>query len=515
MFASSILSLAIALIGQHRLDPDLLPGTWENVNPDRATMGMTLIFGADGRFRSIPKGDGIEFPGTYTMNGYTVTIEPGGFKIMITELDENRLVVDGLNGVNEYKRKEAMMARGVPKTGGFRFGAAPTPKSRLGATPKAPGKWVVVKSEKGDFSVEMPEQLVNHASLIGGGFETQTMSFQNRSMELIVTAIYGPTEVPVDNMSKVLAEIRDRSVGRYGKDLKVITEKPVRVGGLVGQEFVISFDRMGIGTMTIRGRVCAQGKSAYALLAMPIAKGQSLGSDAQKFLESFALKSHSAGDMASAKPAVRSASRAAAKKSAAMLPRAWGIEFDPDADVKIRTSGFSLTMEIPGTAHVLAPERDKMNAPRIVAPVRGDFVASVQVSGAFHPEKKSTVKGLSSRQAGGLIIWKDAKNYLVFQRRATADDGKIANQAVLEELVDGGKGVTHRQPSPEATTYLRLERGGGRVTASFSEDGKEWKSLKPVETSWAEGELQVGIVAVNTSTGAHSARFDGYTLKAK
>jgi hypothetical protein len=277
MFASSILSLAIALTGQQKLDPALLVGRWDIVNPDQATMGITLTFGGDGKFNSKPKGDGSEFPGTYTVKGNAVVIEPGGVTITIKELNGNRLVVEGLGGVNDYKRKATGMARGVPKIGGFRFGAAPTPRSRLGAAPKATGKWVVVKSDKADFSVEMPEQLVNHESLSGGGFETRTMSFQNRSIELIVTAIYGPMEVPVDNKSKALEGIRDRSVGRYGKDLKVITEKPVRVGGLEGQEFVISFDRMGIGTMTIRGRVCAQGKSAYALLATPMAKGQSLG----------------------------------------------------------------------------------------------------------------------------------------------------------------------------------------------------------------------------------------------
>ena len=39
--------------------------------------------------------------------------------------------------------------------------------------------------------------------------------------------------------------------------------------------------------------------------------------------------------------------------------------------------------------------------------------------------------------------------------------------------------------------------------------------MKPVNTTWAEGEVQVGVVAVNTSTGPHKVTFEGYSLKAK
>jgi regulation of enolase protein 1 (concanavalin A-like superfamily) len=195
--------------------------------------------------------------------------------------------------------------------------------------------------------------------------------------------------------------------------------------------------------------------------------------------------------------------------------KAWGTEVDPDGDVVIQASGRSLAMQIPGSPHVLAPERNKMNAPRVLAPARGDFVVAVRVDGAFRPSRESTVKGLSSRQAGGLVVWKDPENYLVFQHRATSDDGKVTHQAVLEELVAGSKGVTLRQAIPEGATFLRLERKRGRITVAYSVNGKEWKDLKPVDTTWAEGEVQVGVVAVSTSTGPHPVMFDGYSLKAR
>ena len=202
-------------------------------------------------------------------------------------------------------------------------------------------------------------------------------------------------------------------------------------------------------------------------------------------------------------------------KAAKPEPNPWGREVDPDGDVPLTQSGQVLTMRIPGSAHLLAPERGKMNAPRVVASTRGDFDVTVRVDGAFRPARESTVKGLGVRQAAGLILWKDAENYLVFQHRAAFDDGQVTHQAVLEELAAGGKGVTHRQPAQEGPVYLRLERQRGRISASFSADGRQWKDLKPVATTWADGEIEVGVIGVNTSTSVHEVTFDNYALKPK
>jgi regulation of enolase protein 1 (concanavalin A-like superfamily) len=289
-------------------------------------------------------------------------------------------------------------------------------------------------------------------------------------------------------------------------------------GGLEGMEYELTIDRPSVGTVKGRARAFANGKGAYFLAAFSGAKDKDLPPDADRFLKSFVLGSLSAPpEVAKAEPRPRAAARKAGVSKAELNPlEVWGVEVDPDSDVEIKATGRSLTMELPGTPHVLAPERNKMNAPRVVAPIRGDLAVVVRVDGAFRPSTESTVKGLSSRQAGGLILWKDSKNYLVFQHRTSVDDdGKMTNQAVLEELVAGAKGVTHRPAAPEGAIFLRLERKRGRITAAFSADGKDWKELKPVDTTWAEGEVQVGVIAVNTSTGSHKVTFEGYSLKAK
>ena len=57
----------------------------------------------------------------------------------------------------------------------------------------------------------------------------------------------------------------------------------------------------------------------------------------------------------------------------------WGKVVDPDGDVVFEPSGGTLTARVPASPHVLAPERDKMNAPRVIAPARGDFTVTVRV----------------------------------------------------------------------------------------------------------------------------------------
>lgn len=502
MFATTLLALAIASTGQQKIDPGMLVGTWEVVDSRGASKLATVVFGGDGKFRSVPKDrNSSEFPGTYKVEGSTITIEPHSIPIVIKELGEDRLVLDGLGadgGILELKRQRTGTGRAAMRSGGFRLGAAPV----------VGGRWAVVKLARGDFTVEMPGPPNGRESGGGGGFHETSVSHQGRDMEVVATEIQGPMEFPADQMNKYLEVLRNRAVERYGKDSKVVSEKPVEVGGMTGREFVVSIDRMGAGPMNVSGRVFARGKMSYILLAMPMAKGQALGPDAQKFLDSF-------GPAGAIGKTTKPSARMAGRNAEASAATSWGEEVDPDADVEVQRSDDSLTMEVPAKAHLLAHERDTMNAPRVLAPVAGDFVVTVQVSAKFRPVRPSTLKGFSSRQAAGLVIWKDEKNYLVFQRRAELEDDQVVHQVVLQELLGGNKGVSRRQPASEGPTFLRLERKGDQIAASFSDDGKAWKPLKPLDAAWLDKEVKVGVIAANTSPTPHAVKFEGYSLNAK
>ena len=101
----------------------------------------------------------------------------------------------------------------------------------------------------------------------------------------------------------------------------------------------------------------------------------------------------------------------------------------------------------------------------------------------------------------------------MFQHRATADDGDSKDGVVLEEIAAGRKGVTQRLPVGDGPLNLRLEHKKRRLVAAFSDDGKNWKELKPVDAGWATGKVQVGVVAVSTSSGPHEVMFDDLIIE--
>jgi regulation of enolase protein 1 (concanavalin A-like superfamily) len=116
----------------------------------------------------------------------------------------------------------------------------------------------------------------------------------------------------------------------------------------------------------------------------------------------------------------------------------------------------------------------------------------------------------------GLMLWKDAQNYIFLQRFAMlGKGGKINPVAAFEEREAGHRGATHNLAIPPGAVFLRLERKGPRIIGAVSLDGVEWKALKPIDTTWLDGPIKVGLVAVNTSSGVNTVKFEGYSLKSK
>ena len=482
-----------------------LVGVWEMVKSEEPKrIGSVLELLRDGRFKSTVKGQNITFTGNYKLKGDELIYTPPGFGATISELTATTMILDG----NEYRRRGAAAAG--PR-GNARMGQGVGVRPRAGAAPDpasggSGGRWPVVTSREDGFSVAMPGKPADEKQG-GGGVGVHILTAQEGNLDLLIMAVTAPVEVPKDQEAKILGTLRERAVStKFGAEFQVAADEPDKLGPLEGRRFDLTITRADIGKVKARGRSFARDKSAYVLLAVAREADAELPPDAAKFLDSFALSGIASG---SKSVAISEGS----SKGEERPGQNWGNPIDPDGDVTIRPSGRSLTIEIPGKAHVLAPERGKMNAPRVTSPVTGPFVATVRVEGKFRPARGSTVEGLSSRQAAGLIVWKNEQNYLVLQHRATADDGDARDQVVLEELVDGRKGATLRQPVGEGPLYLRLECQARRLVASYSVDGRSWKQLKPVEPGWTAGELQVGVVAVSTSPGPHEVVFDGLAIK--
>src|SRR5947209_9057939 len=87
----------------------------------------------------------------------------------------------------------------------------------------------------------------------------------------------------------------------------------------------------------------------------------------------------------------RPADQRAAAQPPRLVLRGWGTAIDPDGDCKFTVAKDALTITVPGTDHALCIEQNRMNAPRVLRSVEGDFICQVKVSGKYPTGASSLV----------------------------------------------------------------------------------------------------------------------------
>jgi regulation of enolase protein 1 (concanavalin A-like superfamily) len=370
-------------------------------------------------------------------------------------------------------------------------------------------KWEVVTSQEGKFTVEMPVK-PNHTGSStsrgpNGKVTVHEIICDTPDGTFLVARVEDPVIIPKSLEERCLEFTRDYYAEKFKG--KVTSDKKVRLDSSAGRDFTIRARPTGEGIVNIRAREYLNGK-AVILLLVASEPDKDLPEGTARFLGSFAFGIHPKGTKV----------KADARETEAVgkeLP-GWGMAIDPDGDVKFNTSGKSLSLEIPGTLHDLVADIGKFNAPRVLRPVEGDFVSIVRVDGSFTPGGKSTKEKTYPLNAAGLVLWKDAENYIFIQRTAMLGKGnKINSMIMFEEREAGHRGATHNQGVPGGAVFLRLERKGGRITGAFSDNGVQWKALKAMDTSWAEGPIKVGLVATNTSSEPSTVKYENFDLKTK
>jgi regulation of enolase protein 1 (concanavalin A-like superfamily) len=152
--------------------------------------------------------------------------------------------------------------------------------------------------------------------------------------------------------------------------------------------------------------------------------------------------------------------------------------------------------------------------------VNGDFVAQIKVTGDFKPGEKAANDQRSSFNGAGLLVWQDEKNYIRLERNrwyVTAEQKYACFPPLLEYYKNG----ECQDTDPDSTldeffkgrsTWLRLERKGDKVIASYSHDNKEWTEAKEITVD-LPAELSVGVAAINTSAEALTVEFDEYRVE--
>ncbi len=194
----------------------------------------------------------------------------------------------------------------------------------------------------------------------------------------------------------------------------------------------------------------------------------------------------------------------------------WGKPVDPDGDCKVEidASGSEITIKVPRTPHVLSAELGRMNAPRLLRPVTGDFDATVKVEGVFHPSGRPTMKEYAAYHGAGLLLWQDDRNYVRLEIATDLDHNKPRTYANFELRWRGELAVSKGLPIKDGSTQIRLKRRGREIRADFCPDGVGWISFPPLVVDFDE-DLGLGVVAVNSASKSLKADLKMFSVTSK
>jgi serine/threonine protein kinase/regulation of enolase protein 1 (concanavalin A-like superfamily) len=195
-------------------------------------------------------------------------------------------------------------------------------------------------------------------------------------------------------------------------------------------------------------------------------------------------------------------------------PSAWGPFIDPDGDCKasVDEEHNRVTIGVPAKAHLLSADLGRLNAPRLLRDVRGDFEARVRVSGTDHPSVRASTKEYDPYHGAGLLLWQDSQNYIRLEIATAIPKGKPPLRYANFELRQGGKLASSKGLKlDDRASLLRLERRGGQVRASFGWDGVNWTSFDPLEAEFPE-RLEVGLVAINSAMKLLQATLEDFAV---
>ena len=366
-----------------------------------------------------------------------------------------------------------------------------------------PPAWETVTSKEGQFTVEMPTKpsfsRTRTRNRPGGKVQTIIVGCATPGGVYIAYRVLLPTPVVRGAEDRELDAERDDFAQEWNG--KVISEKKVRARGRLGRDFTVRGkpdEETGILTVRIREYLIGRAVFAVAVVSVP---NRELPVDAGRFLGSLAIgeeKTRAAGT-----PEPEPTGRELA---------GWGLAVDTGKDCEFVPEEKKLTIRVPGTWHDLNPDTGKLNSPRVVREVEGDFVVKVKVEGEFKPGGKSTNPRSVPYYGAGIIIWSDSDNFIRLERGALLRNNKITTTVAFEEREGGYRGAVHNITSQPGPVYLRLERKGSRISGAVSFDGSAWRPLKPIDTVWP-AKLKVGLAAISSSSEPFAAQFTEYSLQ--
>ena len=194
--------------------------------------------------------------------------------------------------------------------------------------------------------------------------------------------------------------------------------------------------------------------------------------------------------------------------------RNWGDAVDPDGDCKfeLEPREDKVRIIVPGKTHILSAEIGRVNAPRILRDIKGDFDVSVRVAGTSHPGGKATTTVYPPYHGAGLLIWQDQENYV---RLEIAADHPARQGCALTSTSSTARTapwpLQAASNNADGSNHLRLKRRGDEIFASFGPDGVRWTSFLSSDRP-AQRPPEVGVTAINSSTKPLTAEFERFDV---
>jgi S1-C subfamily serine protease/regulation of enolase protein 1 (concanavalin A-like superfamily) len=378
-------------------------------------------------------------------------------------------------------------------------------RTGLVRTEAAAGRWQTVTSKEGGFTVDLPVKptLSLSRSRRAGGrtFKMFLMGCKTDRGAYLVFRIDMPFPLARGAVESMLDEQRDAFAEEWNG--RVLTEKRVLAQGNPGRDFTIRGNPEDLGEATIRVRqYLVGGSTVFAVAVLSPPEGE-LPDDAGRFLGSLAL----------GEAKIRATGTPEPEPKGTEIP-SWGLAIDQDRDCRFTPGDRSLKIDVPAAMHDLGGPLHRVNAPRVMRAVNGDFQITVKVEGEFRPGPRSTNPRSIPYIAGGLLVWSDSDNFIRLERAAMLRGGRVISTIAFLEQEGGYGGAVHNVGVPAGDCYLRLERKGSRIHGAISQDGSTWKNLKPIDTVWPN-KLKVGLMALSTSSSPFAVNFEELELQAK
>ena len=191
--------------------------------------------------------------------------------------------------------------------------------------------------------------------------------------------------------------------------------------------------------------------------------------------------------------------------------KGWGTLVDPDGDCRVEERDGTVTVTVPKTNHDLTYGEmgSRLNAPRIVREVEGDFSVQVKVLKFPLPDAGVETTGMHTFVSAGLLVWKDEKTFFRVERAAVG----TSPFAYVGGYFDAKSACHEVQPLDDTATIVRVERKGKKLIFSAqAADSANWSDLFSGEFE-LPAKLQVGVESVNTINRDFPAKFQDLKLE--